>query len=893
MEGVSAVTSPVRRVGDIVTTYSKHTILAVLLVTVLFAAGIPMVDQDSSTGQFEPDSPAVNASDYVDRTFVTGDRGNDTTVQVVQRGGPDGNALSRASLVESLELQQMLRESPLINRTLFPGEPPTGVANVLTDAAFEQRPPNQRPARVTLADRIALLQNISDAELDRLVRTVFGENASREALELLPTSYEPGSTTANASLLVVTQRIDVGPSAVTDAQFEIRDRTARQESEYDVFGSAIVNEEIDQSLGDSVAIVGPLALLFVALALTVAYRDLLDILLGVFGILVVLVWTFGFMGWAGIAFNQLLVSVPVLLIGLSIDYAIHVFMRHREQRTATDRRDIRRSMAVAVGGVGMALVWVTATSALGFLANLTSPIGPLRDFGVTSAFGVVAALVIFGALVPAAKVEVDTALEARGRDRTRRAFGTGRSRLSGVLSVGATAARRFPVAVVLVAVLLTLGGAYGAAQVDTTFEQESFLADAPPDWTEFLPGPLEPGTYEAKSGLEFVQSNFQQGTDQGVLLVRGSVTDDRAMAWMAAAEADIGERDTTFRLADGSAEVTTPLSVMRETAAANENSTFAREFEAAAGENGVPAANTERLYRLLLAENPDAAAHVAPTEQFLESRFGRAPPEASEEFEALRITVGIRGDASTPEAAADLRAAADALETESNGELDVVATGDLVVFDDIESDLFDTVIQGLLVTMVSVFLFLTVAYRVTGSSASLGLVTLIPVLLAVTWILGSMWLLGISFNVLTGTITSLTIGLGIAYSIHVSSRYELELQRQEHVWAAMQTTVTGTGGALLGSAATTVGAFGTLSVAILPVLEQFGIITGLTIVYAFLASVLVLPSLLVLWTRYLGPSGYFPESDSPDGVTAADGGETTSDGEGRLSNETTASTARQ
>ncbi|SEV86774.1 hypothetical protein SAMN04487945_0001, partial [Halobacterium jilantaiense] len=41
---------------------------------------------------------------------------------------------------------------------------------------------------------------------------------------------------------------------------------------------------------------------------------------------------------------------------------------------------------------------------------------------------------------------------------------------------------------------------------------------------------------------------------------------------------------------------------------------------------------------------------------------------------------------------------------------------------------------------------------------------------------------------------------------------------------------------------------------ILPPLQQFGIITGLTIIYAFLASVLVLPSLLVIWTRYLGPS---------------------------------------
>lgn len=99
----------------------------------------------------------------------------------------------------------------------------------------------------------------------------------------------------------------------------------------------------------------------------------------------------------------------------------------------------------------------------------------------------------------------------------------------------------------------------------------------------------------------------------------------------------------------------------------------------------------------------------------------------------------------------------------------------------------------------------------------------------------------------------MTIGLGIAYSIHVSARYKLELRRQGDVWEAMHTTLTGTGGALVGSAATTVGAFGTLAQAIFPLLQQFGIITGLTIIYAFLASVLVLPSLLVLWTRYFGP----------------------------------------
>jgi hypothetical protein len=113
----------------------------------------------------------------------------------------------------------------------------------------------------------------------------------------------------------------------------------------------------------------------------------------------------------------------------------------------------------------------------------------------------------------------------------------------------------------------------------------------------------------------------------------------------------------------------------------------------------------------------------------------------------------------------------------------------------------------------------------------------------------------------------------VAYSIHLSERYNQELERTGSTWTAMERAVTGTGGALLGSAATTVGGFGTLAFAILPPLQQFGIITGMTIIYAFLASVLVLPSLLVVWTKYLGPSDVSVSGDASADETAPVAGE--------------------
>ena len=723
----------------------------------------------------------------------------------------------------------------------------------------------------TLEEQIEVLESMDDDEFETAIVDALDDDDANAtgALAFMPTGYEPGTTQADARMTFITQVTggDAAPEMgefdgdALDAQLDMRSVANAQEggNAYTVFGVGIISDEIDRSMGDSLAIVGPLALIFVVVALFVAYRDLVDISLGVLGILLTLVWTFGFMGWTGISFNQMFVAIPVLLIGLAIDYAIHVFMRHREQREYDGvTNDIRGSMRIALAGVGVALLWVTATTAIGFLSNLISPIRPIQEFGVVSAFGIVSALLIFGALVPAAKIEIDTILEGRGLDRRRRAFGTGGGRFSDALSIGVVAARRAPLVVLLCVLLITSGGVYGATQVDTSFDEEDFLADSPPEWTQHL-GPLAPGEYQAKDDLEFVNENFQREDSQANVLVTGNVTDPETLERIDEAESTANDSHIVYTLASGAGDVESPLTQMERVAAENEsfNETYT---EADTTGDDVPNENLTAVYDDLLAADDSAAEYVYRND--------------AGEYEAVQIVVGVQGDADFADVTDELRGVAAVIDDGgTDSRWTATATGDPVVNNVVEGDLMQTVLESLLITLVAVVVFLSVTYRLMGKGATLGIVTLLPVALAVSWILGSMYLLGMPFNVLTGMITSLTIGLGIAYSIHISSRYTLELERQGDVWDAMETTVTGTGGALLGSAATTVGGFGVLAFAILPVLQQFGIITGLTIIYAFLASVMVLPTLLVLWTRYFGPDTATDEAPTTGTPAAAsDGG---------------------
>ncbi|WP_225336094.1 efflux RND transporter permease subunit [Halomicrobium urmianum] len=719
----------------------------------------------------------------------------------------------------------------------------------------------------TLENQTEELRSLNDSEVETVVADVLGGDSdqSARALAFMPDYYEPGSTEANATLLVVTQESAGGSFAPGDAPEEIEDAQATtmdlapddDSMSILVYGDGVVSTEITDSMIDSVLLVGPLAVAFVLLVLVVVYRDLLDVLLGLLGIALVLVWTFGAMGWFDIAFSQPFIVVLVLLIGLSIDYGLHVVMRYREARGSSETPP-SRAMAVALGSVGIALVYVTTTTVIGFLSNLTSPLGVFRELGVVSAIGIVATLLVFGLLVPALKVELDGLLERRGIDRVKPAVGAGGGLINRLLDTGTTLATKAPYVVIAVALLVSATGAYGATDIEASFEQSDFLAEDPDDWLKDLPDPIAPGTYTAETAIDTLDRDFVRQDTTATILVRGDVTDPATLDRLDAARANASDMSSTETYADGEAAVTDPVTVMDRVAADNES--FNRTLSTAdTDDDGNPDENVTAVYDELYRVAPEEAADVVHREDG--------------EYQAVRMVVTI-------DSGVDDDVVRDQMERiagDADGEgVSVIATGDVIVNQITADQLAETALLSLVVALLSVVVVLAVAYRLTEGSASLGVVTIVPVAFTLTWVLGTMALLDIPFNIVTGMITGLTIGLGVDYSLHISERFNQELTEAETVPAALHETVTGTGGALLSSATTTASGFAVLLVAILPFLQSFGLITALTIVLSFLASVFVLPSLLVVWARVvkrdggLGQSSTSTAAELPGSAAAVD-----------------------
>jgi len=157
------------------------------------------------------------------------------------------------------------------------------------------------------------------------------------------------------------------------------------------------------------------------------------------------------------------------------------------------------------------------------------------------------------------------------------------------------------------------------------------------------------------------------------------------------------------------------------------------------------------------------------------------------------------------------------------------------------SQFFSTGISLLLAALVLI---------ITYKNPTLGLIAMIPVCISIVWILGTMYYFGYILDIMTVTVTSMTIGIGIDYAIHATERFRLVADKTGNVDKAVCETISHTGGALLIAALTTALAFAILILAPIPPQQRFGIILSITICYSFLTSVLFLPLFLAKWAKW-------------------------------------------
>lgn len=161
------------------------------------------------------------------------------------------------------------------------------------------------------------------------------------------------------------------------------------------------------------------------------------------------------------------------------------------------------------------------------------------------------------------------------------------------------------------------------------------------------------------------------------------------------------------------------------------------------------------------------------------------------------------------------------------------------------NDLAKSHFLGLAVALVLVWSVSALLFR----SESAGFYTLIPVAATVLGVYVAMVLLGITLGMGTSMFAAIAIGLGIDFAIHTLEKLRVLARKHgDNNAAVLSAFYPSCGRALLYNCLAITGGFAVLMASKIASLNHFGAIVMLSIITSFIASVTVLPA-LVIWRR--------------------------------------------
>jgi len=610
--------------------------------------------------------------------------------------------------------------------------------------------------------------------------------------------------------------------------------------QYGVISDDLISHDINESTLDNLVWLLLIAVMVVVVLLAMAFRSFMMVAAPLLGLSAALVWTYGIVTFVGMRFSILEVAVAPVVLGLGIDYSIHLQRGYEEAKNRTESAALAWVKSVSVLRLALSLAVITTVFA--FLANSFPPpfgseLAPLRTFGFTLALGVVSAFVASTVFVGAVHVVVEkTAGEMRSR-------GLKMDRLA---DLATRFQRRNTARVLLVVALITMGSVIVAIrELDTSFELTDFLSE---DGMDIM---------EVRNDM---YDSYEAAAWKSVIILIEPLPGEDALS---------GERDLLKGLGffddriAGIPEVVNPTNtdsqrpsydglhpILRD--AVENDLSFGDSYHLGIfdGELGVADGFTEgdlvgAVSDLMSNDSTGDGLRGLSWAERIGMHVAMTEDGQSLLYLKMRVDVLARSSEEAQEVAEVFVKQAELLEEEGLVGGEVHVTGDVIVLNNVLSELVVSQVTSTAISLLVSMLVLVLLTRRLGQS----LVVILPVGLAGAWVVGAMAVLGMNWNVLTIMITALTIGLGIDYSIHVWRRFEANRLSGMGTWQAMRDMYATTGTALLLSAGTTICGFLVLKLSPIPVIQDFGIVSSISVLFSLMMALFVLPGLLAAEVR--------------------------------------------
>ena len=785
------------RLSWLVTARPYLTLAVLLLITVVLAAGATRRAPPPETAATLPEGNAV-AETLTEINQLFGDSGEVHVVTLLFHG----EALTPGGLSQMDALIGAIVGDPGIGALLAPGNPVVAPSSLLV--------------ALTGGDGF---ETVTQAAID----SARGSPEISEALAALTGASADGTPVAIAILRLH----DTKDERIEEAERRINRLAAGDEGPLRVssISPVVVEDEYKEATETGLLPFLGAAFLLIAGLILLFMRTLSDLLLTLAGLLVSLIWIIGAEGWLGPNAlgltgppNSLTSMVPIIVISLTVDYAIQTVSHYREQRL--DGLPVLAAVRAGVRNVAVPLTLAASTTIVSLLSNLFSPVGIVGDFGIIAGLGVGMSLVVMLTLVPAGRIIIDRRRESRGSLGPPRPVSQALPGIGRAADFLGRAVTHRPAPYFLAVAAVTIGMGFAATGIESEFNIRDIL----------------PRGGSVLEDIETLESAFGGSTEMVSVLVKAEATDTRTILNLHDLRTAFEDEQRRPSAAAGPLHTSYELLIHDWTSDSGEpgdkyDPELAALFhEASAG---------VQLDTRLMQEFLDKLKTMDPA-------LGRALADNPEGIDAILLQ--FPAYSGNPKATRSLQE--DIEELWLGDDTAATATSMGIISVTVTDAITGQQVEAVSVTIAVALGILVLFFWVTHRQPVLGVIAVAPIVLVLVWVLGTMALLGIPYSLVTSIITALSIGIGVDYTIHVIHRYREEFTRLRDPEEAAVRTLATTGSALLGSALTTALGLGVLVAAPLAASQQFGITAAITIAYSLIVSILVVPPAMAVWGAY-------------------------------------------
>lgn len=556
-----------------------------------------------------------------------------------------------------------------------------------------------------------------------------------------------------------------------------------------VAGGPYVTQVIQEGITKDIIRLIPLAAFLVCLVLFISFRSWYGVVLPLATVAISSICAIGMMGIFRQPLTVVSTAVPALLISIGSAYGIHVLARYREEgegRIMSPQATLKK----VISKTGVAIFIAAVTTVVGFASNLVSDISAIRVFGAVTGFGVIVAFVTALTFIPAV-LQFIKPKEQVVREKWKDIDGP----LDNLMVFMATNVTRRRIIGITVGLVLFIIAAIGYPRLTTESDPVKYFKEKS----------------EIVTSMNLVRDKFGGATTLDILFT-GDLKDPETLR-------KIDRLEQKLKTIKYVGRPNSIVDVLKETNRLM-NGNLKKYEKVPATRQGV----AQYLLLLSVSNSGFIDRLITPDQEKLvvSARVGTTVSTQVDKLvkEVERSIAEIFGPVP---------------------KVKIQLSGMAMVIKDMREMLIANQIQSLALAVGFIFLMVLLFYRTFWGS----LACMAPIFFTIALNFGVMSWLKIPLDIATVMVGSISVGMGIDYSVHLFNRFKEEQWANKDPKESVYITLTTVGKAIIFNAASVAMGFIVVAFSEFQVLRNFGFLTALTMVFASFGALGILSELIL------------------------------------------------